>query len=153
MDVGEISAKFHYLTGIHHMSEIPEIYRVFCVFLCLLFISPIPLLSIQLHISWDIWKGIHNFIILLAGLFLLLVRKGKRKDFTLVFICRDQWHWLQQLHFPVFFLSRPWESFSLVRLKSFGLPFFTWASYCFLICEVLAVLAASRDKDGRQSFP
>lgn len=112
--------------------------RAFCVFLYLFFLFPVPLLSTYLHISWDTWKGIHNFIILLAGLLLLLVRKGKREDFTLVFICKGQGYWLQQLHLPVFSLSWLWESFSLVRLKSFGVPLFTWASHCFLICEVLA---------------
>lgn len=107
-EVGEMSAKFRYLTGIHHMSETREISRAFCVFLCLFFLSPVPLLSTHRRISWDMWKRIHNFIILLAGLFLLLVRKGKREDFTLVFICRGQGYWLQQLHFPVFSLSWFW---------------------------------------------
>lgn len=140
MDVGEISAQFHCLTGIHYMYEIAEISRSFSVFLCLFFLSPVPLLSTHLHISWDTWKGLHNFIILLGGLFLLLVKKGKKEDFILVFICRGQGYWLQQLPFPVFSLSWLWESFSLARLKSFGLPLFTWASHCFLIYEVLAAV-------------
>lgn len=124
VDVGEIFTKFHHLAGIHHISEIAEIFRAFCVFLCSFFLSPVPLLSTHLHIFWNICKRIHDFIILLAWLLLLLARRGKR-GFTLGFICKGQGYWLQQLHFPVFSSSWLWESFSLVRLKGFGLLLFT----------------------------
>lgn len=54
VNVGEISAKFHYLAEIHHVSEIAEMSRVFCIFLCFSYLLSPSLLHTL------IFLGIHG---------------------------------------------------------------------------------------------